>query len=374
MTQFNRNKADLISFRQLGWLMITVYLSTGITFGQTLLAEKAGKSGWLSILIAGLVTLLLLWIIVETSIKNPKQSLVENLRSRLGKALGNIVTVIYLLLIFFLLIMITYQAVRITELNFIYIYINPYIFIVIAYLLVIYMITGGATILVRVNDTILPIFLLLLLVIMILDIPFIELDRGRPLWPGNWGDVIRGASLPLILFSELTAISMLWPYCRDHHDKKKAIKTMGFLVVQGILIMSFIAWALIITFGAERTSSLIVPIYYLAREIFYGQFISNFQILLLPMILGSIMIKIALFIFVLTDGLQQMGWSKYSWSIPYLLSTAVIISTMNLIKSDHQFSYYLTHVSVWLIPALFFIHSFLWLANVIYQRKSSTRG
>lgn len=374
MTQFNRKKADLINFRHVGWLIITVFLSTGITFGQTFLAEKAGKSGWVSILIAGFAALLLMLMIIQTSMKNQKQSLIEQFRSWMGKILGSLMSVIYLIVLFSLLILITYQAVRIIELNFIYIYIDPYIFIVSTYLLVIYMIGGGAAILVRINDLILPLFLFLLFVINILNLPFIEPDRGRPLWPGDWGDVFKGVPLPLILFSELTIIAMFWPYCREHHDRKKAIKALGVSVICGVLIMSFIAWILIITFGPERTSSLNVPIYYLAREIFYGQFISNFQILLLPMILGAIMIKIAVFVFVLTDGLQQLGWRKYTKIIPYFISSAVIVTTMNTIQGDHQFSFYLNQVAVWGIPVLFVIHSLLWLAGTIHQRKSKSKG
>ncbi|MBO8173259.1 MAG: endospore germination permease [Bacillaceae bacterium] len=363
MASFHKQKADRVSTRQLGWMLITVHLATGITFAQRSIAEEAGKGGWLSIALAGAGGLLILYLILKTHEYYPNQSLVQYARSALGKWVGGLVALIYLGVLFYLLMIITYEAGRIAEFNYIYVYISPIILMGMAYIfLVLYMVTGGIAIVARVNDFVYPIFFLLIAMALLLNIPFIKMDRMLPMVPADWNGVMKAVPIPLLFFVETTLLSLLWPYCRENDKVKKGLKDIGRALLISTVGMTIIFLSLIVTFGEERTSYLEVPIYYLAREIFFGQFLSNFQILLLPVMFGSIIIKISVFVFALSSGIQDMGFKKSVWVIPSLVSIMAIVSAYTFIESSHQMAQMIKGAALWVPPFFFIMHLVLFIA------------
>lgn len=369
MSSFSKKKADLISIRQIRWLIISIIASTGIAYMPSMVIGIAGKSAWISIFVAGLVSLFLISIILYTNSFFEQKTIFEYSPLLLGKVLGSIVSLVYLVLLFFELMYVTYEIAKIAEANYIYVHRSPVILSILGYILSIYMLNGGIGIIARVNDFMMAPILLFFLFLFALDIPFIRIDRILPLAPENWMDVGKGIPLPLVFFSEISLISILWGHSRKENPNKKVKSTVLFIFFILILIICLLILTIISTFGEERASTLSFPLFTLGKEILYGDFLSNFQILLLPGILIFVTVKISIFLFALESGIKKLGWKSFQTIIPYLLGSMTIIFTFLTIRSQENLEYQLFTIGTKVIlPLLVLIHLLLWIILLVKKK------
>mgnify|MGYP001379950633 CR=1 FL=1 len=74
-------------------------LLSGFLFGSTVIispVQEAANDGWLAILLGGAGGFLLMWLYVKIALLNPSKTLVEILKERMGKVVGNILAVFYI--------------------------------------------------------------------------------------------------------------------------------------------------------------------------------------------------------------------------------------------------------------------------------------
>lgn len=369
MDSFRKDTADLISVRQIGWLATSVVASTGITFMPSIIIEVAGKSAWISILLAGLGGLLLTGVILYTNCFFVQKTIFEYASILLGKFLGSVMSLIYLANLYFLLMIITYEGARVAESNFIYVHRSPLILSILGYILCIYMVNGGIGVVTRINDFFLIPVLCLFLTLLILNIPFMKLDYALPLAPENWKHVGVAIPLPMLFFVEISLISVFLAYSRQSDLKNKSRLTVFIPIGIITVLMSVLSFIFVSTFGEKRASILDLPLFTLVKEIFYGNYLSNFQILLLPAVLIFVVVKISLFLLVLEKGIRSIGWpGSYEWILPILISVSIISATFSTIHNQQEMVNLLTIAVKVCTPMLVGIHLFLWIVLLCRKR------
>jgi len=201
-------------------------LLTGFLFGSTVIlapALGAKNDAWIAIIIGGTCGALLMLVYAGIALLNPSKTLVEILREKMGKVLGNIVGVLYIWFFIHLaslvlrdfgefICTVTFPETPMTVL------------IVIFALGVIYGVNGGVEVMGRLSELLVPVIPAFVLIISVSLITTNDLTAFLPVLENGMGPVLNAAyNYVTFPFGETVAFLMLFPYLNMKEKLKKIV-------------------------------------------------------------------------------------------------------------------------------------------------------
>lgn len=270
-------------------MVVTCILATVDVFIPSEVAQRAGRDAWLSVLIAVVIGYSMFRLILMLCSLFPNHTLAGFNRLLLGKYLGGVVTLIYILA--FLVIC----AVALVEFAIIIptafkpgssIYLWDFTLLLPA----LYVASLGISIPARMNELLLPLGLLILLVVAVFNIPYIDLKEYLPVLANGYLPPLAGAytiggklGYSLLYFAIFPLI--------EHKDKLIALGNK----LTPLLILALWAGTLAITiFGPALTGMMIFPALEMIRNIDIG-FITRLDALMMMIWYTGFLIFIASF-------------------------------------------------------------------------------
>lgn len=345
-----------ISNRQAGWLLVNTILTTSILFLPSMIAREAKQDSWISIVAITLLGLLAALLITSLGKRYPRQSVIQYSRIILGKPLGTLVGLVFVL--FFLYI----NSFVIREFSefvlTLFLTKTPLVAVTIAIIFVsAYAVRSGLEVLARVNELILPIVLLMVILSLLLSLPDMDVHNLQPVLARGWFPVIKGAYPAAIFFAETSVMLMLIPFLKESKRATsaalKAVLVVGLfqlLVILGVttqfglevarIKFPFLAMTRYISVfdiieRLEPTTMLVwvmggfikISVFFYCAVLSSAQLLNlkDYRPLVLPLaallVLGSI---------VLWDNVLELSWQIARSIIPFFLSVEVGIPLLLL--------------------------------------------
>ncbi len=212
-------------------------LLIGFLFGSTVIispASSARNDAWLAILLAGLGGALLMGMYVAIALLNPSKTLVEILREKLGKVIGNIIAVLYIWYFIHLASLVFRNfgdficTVTFPE--------TPMVVVISLFAVVlIYAINSGIEVISRMSELLVPLIPLTSLVLSLALITIHDFTAFLPILENGVTPVLNAAfnfvSFPI---GETIVFLMIFP----HLNKKKSLKKITFYSLFTFIIIN----------------------------------------------------------------------------------------------------------------------------------------
>ncbi|OPX83510.1 MAG: Spore germination protein YndE [Pelotomaculum sp. PtaB.Bin104] len=318
-----------IDSKQAIFLMVSMVLSTAFLFVTSAVALLAKQDGWISILLAILVALLIAWLAVNLSMLFPGKTLFQFPEIILGKWPGKVVALLFI----WWYIHLNAEVLRAFG-SFLVSAFMPETPIIVFELLIMaiaaYAARNGLEVFTRVNQIILPIILVLIVILVILGTPNMNFKKLLPVFIENGAaPVIKGAVMPAAWMGEIVTMAVLIPYLNKANEAYK-VAVSATLITGSFLIAIFMAD--IATFGPEVSAMWYFPTLNGIRTIHLANFLERLDLIAMAIWVAIGLVKISVFYWAAVLGSAQLLELKdYK---PLVLPVGVIVLALSIMAHD----------------------------------------
>ena len=304
-----------LSGLQIFWLMFTFETGNMILLTIRPVMEEANQDVWISYLIASLLGVLIVYGAVKTALLYPKHTLVQYSKIILGKFLGTVVILFYLVQWYSVVGNILRQFADSTITLLLPRTPSWVLFVTILLLLIYVTFIGGIEGIGRCAEVFGPIIIFSVLMLVVLSVKDFQVLNFLPVYVDTGIQSIwKGALNPLAFFGESAFMLMLVSFM----DKpEKAMKSAVLGIVFAAIIVTIVAICVLLIFGPEISGELRYPTFDLASYISVLEFIQNLEIIAILVWILSVFIKLSIYFFLACYGTAQLfklkDWRKMIW-------------------------------------------------------------
>lgn len=304
-----------ISAPQMFWLMYIGLSSISIWMVISRTIGMAKQDAWVSIIIALVIGMLCSFTMLRLSLLFPNQTIIEYSRTLMGRTLGSVVSILYLLAW-----CITNAMILRATLDLIHrVLFNKtpvYVLVILIMTLSVYLtLRGGIEGIARFGELVGPIILIAFLTTFVLNLPSAKWDALVPVLTDNGTQQILKASLPFTSdFGVSSGLMALVPFMVV--PKKAARASMIGLFCACITI--FLATIMVIvTFGPNLAGILLDPYFSMVRFISLYTFIRNIDSVIVFIVIFGAFTLVSLYFFLTCYGVGQLfgtqSWRRTMW-------------------------------------------------------------
>lgn len=304
-----------LSGLQIFWLMFT--FETGnmvlLTIGPTM--EEANQDVWISYLIANILGVLIVYLATKTALLYPKHTFIQFSKIILGKLLGTVVVLNYLVQWYSVVGNILRQFADLTITLLLPRTPSWILFLTMLLLLIYVTFIGGIEGIGRCAEVFGPIIFFSVVMLILLSVKDFQILNLLPVYVDTGiHSIWKGALTPLSFFGESVMMLMLVSFM----DKpEKAIKSACLGIVSAAIIVTFVVVSVLLTFGPEISGKLRYPAFDMVSYISVLEFIQNIEIFAIVVWILSVFIKLSLYFFLSCYGTAQLfklkDWKKMIW-------------------------------------------------------------
>jgi len=308
----------------LGISSITV---TGHLLVIPVIIGHAGRDCWISLLLTIIPALLIGFTVALLSQRYQGYSMVEYCQLILGKWLGKLVVVIFL--IYFL------HEASLSIRGFGEFYTSAVtprtpisVFLVAILILAGYAVRCGLEVIARTNQVILISLIPIGILASIITHQDKDYRNFLPILENSMGSVWEGSLAIVALFSSIFVLSMVFPFVNDTKQLKRySIMTMLILIIMFVGPVT----GVVAIYGAERAQGLYFPTFLILRDIELGALLRLDILGILLWLLGSFS-KVTLFLYAIVLGLAQLFKLKDHTIL--VVPIGALITIISIINSE----------------------------------------
>jgi spore germination protein KB len=304
-----------LSGLQIFWLMFT--FETGnmvlLTIGPAMV--EANQDVWISYLIADILGVLIVYSASKTALLYSKHTLIVYSKIILGRLLGTVVVLNYLVQWYSVVGNILRQFADLTITLLLPRTPSWVLFLTILLLLIYVAFIGGIEGIGRCAEVFGPIVIFSVFLLIIFSVKDFQILNLMPVFVDTGVQSIwRGALPPLAFFGESVVILMLVSFM----DKpEKAIKNAVLGITFAAIIVTIVAICVLLVLGPEISGKLRHPSFDLASYISVLEFVQNLEIIAILVWILSAFIKLSVYFFLTCYGTAQLfklkDWKKMIW-------------------------------------------------------------
>lgn len=340
---------EVISAKQGVALLVIFILGTSQIYAG---GGRAKQDLWISIIIALIVSIPTILIFGKLMIMHPGKSLFQILNTVFGKAIGNIITLLYTLNFFLiggLCIRDVTEFIQTASLSE-----TPQYFSAIwIILLAIYMVKSGIEVFARWTDFILLILLIVIVSLMIIAIPKLNLENILPILYDGWKPVFHSAlSYYSFPFAEVIVFLTLFNNL-DEHKNIYSIFLKGLIIGGLILLVTSVKNMALL--GFPNLTQIYYPSYYANSLISLGTFLQRLEVSSAVMMFLTGFAKLCVYLFAVCIGLSHLfKYPKYS-DLAFPIGFSMLVLSLILFKNTMEMIEFMNVSMYYLLLFQFFI-------------------
>lgn len=265
-------KDPKVSNIQIRGLMISVIVGIGVLSLPNVLANIAGRDGWISIIISGILMIPMVWIINEIFQRNPGKDYFQIVRSTLGNILFYILMSI---LVVHLIISLGLTTRNLGELIKAFLLPNTPIEIIILSFIIAcsYIATYGIDVISRAGYFIYPIIIGTIFILVLACIPTADFKGVLPILKSDINQLPKAIGTSFVSFQGFEILLFSLPYAEDNRKTFKS-SLLAILMVTITYLSIFIIT--LSNFSLKQTQRQVFPVLMLAKQIdLPGYFLEN---------------------------------------------------------------------------------------------------
>jgi spore germination protein KB len=342
-------------------LNVTINIATSDVFLPAFVAQEAKQDSWLAVIIGIICSFAFVNIIITLGLRYPKKTIVQYCTDILGKPLGTLIALLYTTQFLNITYNVTGQLSEIFVISF-----NPTaplpFYSIVLIIVSAYAVKKGLEVIVRVNDIMLPVGLLVILFITVINIPKMDMKHFLPIMYEGITPSLKGGFLITGYLLESFIILQLIPFVKDKENIRKYINLSILLVGLGLLIGVLV----IAVLGITLTQKMLFPALEFVRVAEIVPQITNLDISIMVVWISGIFVKITLYYYNAVLSIAQVFKFKtyYNMIMPtglYIIALSVY-GAKNIANVIH-FLHYTVPIMMFLpgfiIPSIFLIISYI---------------
>lgn len=325
---------------QLSSIIFIQIAGTGLLIVPGTVVLIAGIDGWISIIISTLHALLLGMIVFFLYRYFPNDTLIGIFEKVTGKIIGKLLGVGFVIYCLVSLSTVIKQGCSIT-LNIFLPESKPINFYIAYFLIVVYILKMGITVLARTNVLITIFLLISFLTIILTAIPLLEIPL-KPMMAEGMKPILKGSLSPSSLMNQVILISMIFPlFPKEENGNIKKIIIFSLLLVG---VLSTILSVMTIGILGLETRDQYFPIYTIAKLIEIDYFWRRLDVLIMFAWVGGVTLKISFWFYCTLVAIKQLlNIPSYK---PIVLPMTLLMFTLAFYATNNstELAYYLGRV------------------------------
>lgn len=243
---------DKISVKQLLFVFTIIVSSPATRYLPRYAASQAAQAGWVAPVVSTIPFIVLLFLIDSLLKKYEGQSMAAIISSIMGKYLGKLVLLLYLLWSVILLALYTrYYVERLT--SSIYPHVNNSTLIILTLIPIAYILRSGFTVIARMSEILLPFIGAMLIMMAAFLLPRIRIDNILPVY---FNDIVPILKASLGSDAILAYLFLLF-FLSDKLVNLKSLKFFGYIAayinISSIMLVNFITIGVLGSSVAQRS-------------------------------------------------------------------------------------------------------------------------
>ena len=315
---------EVISGRQLVALVFTFIIATSTLFLPAFVTQHAGQDGWISVLLAGLVGVIVILVVTAVGLRYPDLTLIEYSEIILGKWPGKIVGLIFM--VFYLhLTSLIIREVSATISRQILTGSSLESITIILFIISAYAVKKGLEVITRMNILILMLTYFAMFICLALLLRDMNIELLTPVLSKGIMPVVKDSISPAGWFGEVVSIAFLIPFI----NKPKETRICSIIgILWASFTLAFLVALIITIFGANLTPNLTFPTLEAVRIINVSDYIQRAEIIfLIPWVLATIL-KICFFYYITVMIISR--WFKLENISTLVLPVGLLLFSMSL--------------------------------------------
>ncbi|MBC7104317.1 MAG: endospore germination permease [Firmicutes bacterium] len=327
--RLRRLEPGQISLRQLYFLLFTFILATTDIYMPQIVALKAGRDAWLSVLAAALEGVAAVLVIIPLGLRFRRHTLIGIGRRVLGFWAGSLVG------LFYLYNFVTHASRQVWHVSELMVtafmpFTPKVVFMALTVLLAGYAVRTGLEAFTRVNDFLLPLGAAAVVLVGLLVAKEVDPRYYQPVLERGWRPVLDG-SLPLFgHVAQGYIILMFLPFVRS----TQGIYAWSFGTLGGLMVMMGVGLMAIGVFGVESTAGFTYPALELVRIINVREFVQHLESVMMLVWFGGIFVKYCILLYL--SGLaaaELLGLRDYR---PLVWPLGILSAALSLVTAQVQ--------------------------------------
>lgn len=328
-----------ISTLQFVFLLMVLIFPTEMFTLPGPLALKAGIEAPWAVVLAGLESLLPLWIGLWASRSRTGSTVFTQLRVTHATAAA-ILGIAFLVVMWFYVVFAMGQFVDIVH-GFLLVRTPPVVSMLFAAILVAYVTQGSIEPMARMAEFVVVVGLPLVLLVFILAMPYMDIHWVQPIWPYRPTVALKNSLLPASYLGETVMTAVLGAHLKPGTRPLRAGALATALNTAVLLVALYLP---LLLFGPIHTSVLTAPLLTAVRDIHYGYILERLDTVVLPIWIVLICLKMSVGTFVAAEGfVNAFGHRRTRWLPSGIIGTggiAALYLFQSLPSTEHAIGKY----------------------------------
>lgn len=346
---------------QVFWMIAIMDIGMTLIMTLTPSLQAAKQDVWVSILVAGCITVIVTAITTKTAMLYPDQNLIEFSQTILGKWLGKAVVIIYFVQWYTILPIVLRQFTDVIHIMILPDTPKAAVMIIMIILIVYVTNTAGIVSIARVTEILGPIIILMILVTLISSINNVDMRNLLPVFADSGlTGIINGAIPPASYLGHSVEYLMLASFL---YQPRKGTPYAFWAIITAVFIVLIAMTMATLSLGPTLAPKMWYPFFEMSRKISLFGFVENFDPLIIVIWVASVFVKLAIYLFITSYGTAQFlnirNWKTMTWFIaPVILVFALFPQNVTEATANYLLRYWVPFVlpvNMLLLPLLLLI-------------------
>ncbi|WP_145950175.1 endospore germination permease [Paenibacillus sp. Y412MC10] len=362
--------APKISNIQVFWMTFSMECAMNLFSTQSSVIQNAKQDAWISFLVGGAIACGTTLLSRALSIMYPEQTLFDFSTKILGRWLGKIIIVP------FVIMWIVNSGALLRQFSDFFQMIlfdrtpTGMLMFLMMVIVVFLVCAGGIEGIGRCSQLMGPIILLIIVLIILLSFKNYEFEQILPIFSDSGVKAImQGGLAPASVLGDTVFLLMVTKFMEN---PRQGTKLAVWAVTSVAVISSVLTLTALAVFGPALASKMLFPTFEMIRFVTLMEFIQNIEIFSSILWFLSVFIKLSLYVFVACYGMSQwLGLKRKTISI-YVIAPAVFLLAWKLPQAALYTNHIQVHLGVhYVMPIeLIGIPFMLWLIGTVRKRYS----
>ncbi|OUQ88509.1 spore gernimation protein [Brevibacillus brevis] len=364
------SKGNTISAFLAGVLVHATQIGVGILGFQRIVAREAGHDAWISVILAGLVTHLTLWIIIKTMQKYPSADIYGIQDDVFGRWLGTAVSIIYITFFIMTAGIILRSYIEVVQ-TWVFPNLPTWILSGIILFLAYYTIVGGIRVIAGYTF-----FSIIATLWLVFDIYFpLQFARWEYLFPimdTSFENLFRGMLAMSLTSVGFEVLYVVYPYVQN---KDKVNKSAQLAVLVTYLIYLILMIVTLVFFSQGQLMRTIWATLNLQKMV-YLPILERFELVVISLWLIVILPNIMLYLWCSARGLKRLFGFNLRSSLYWILPV-IYLASLTMLSRQQMNWLYTVHgkISTWVVYLYpYFLYMMVLLKQRTKRAKSKSKG
>lgn len=359
---------------QVYWMIAIMDLGMALIMTLSPSLQAAKQDVWISIMVSGCIVLTVTLLVTNVANLYPGQTLIQSCQAILGKFVGSIVIVIFMVQWYTIIPIVLRQFNDLVEILLLPSTPKLAIMLIMMALVVYVTYSGGIEGIARCSEVLGPLIIIMVILVLVASAKNIDMKNLLPIYADSGAMAIfKGSLAPASYLGHAVEYLMLAAFL---YNPRKGAPYAYWAVITATFFMFVSVIITVTSIGVNLSPKMWYPFFEMTRKITLWGFLENFDPFTIVIWISSVFIKLSIYLFITAYGTAQFlrikNWRILIWFIaPVMIVFALFPKNVVEATANYLLNYW---VPIALPINMLGLPLLLLIVGKIKQRKAQSVG